>query len=601
MQISPANNGSQPGLLTGKNLTDTRRRSSPLFPGIPNGFRTLCQALLAVALLCLFPVAVSASGSTMELNSEHRLVADHNLWYPLEPSLLQGDLAQLKSHVAATEPVKGSIIGRAGAFITHLELASGSSQTWFVIPSANFIDSAVAYWQPEGKPAIKLARLSQLGLSYTPRIMHARALPLPMAQDQRGTLWLAISAKHFPTPVSISLYSHQAFSKHQLLSNYVTGASIVVMLTLAFLALTIYMRTAEPLTLTCAGYVGLHGIGWAAAAGVLNDLLQPSQLNLTYAGMYLFPFAIACASLFTKALFNCQEKFPRLGKRLGTLAKAVTALGIVMLWLPFQITFYLSHLIAALWVGLSIWIGITMLSNQDFRAKYYLFGNLCYSLSLLYYVISHSLTAPGLPYPELTVVAALTIDCICILLSLSEWIKIKQNGFNRMFYEARIDPLTKVGNRLFMNEKLSLLCGHHIIAFIDFDGMKNINDTMGHDAGDRFLSQAAALMRERVAKTGEVFRTGGDEFVWLIQAADREELVSLVGQLDKTVSELEASIRKSWPDAGISFGLASSLDCKSTSECLRMADRAMYQHKKSKKKTRHQAPLKNKWDKVEIN
>ncbi|MFP2769330.1 GGDEF domain-containing protein [Oceanisphaera sp. KMM 10153] len=538
------------------------------------------SVLLLVSLAALSSHAEVDAG--LHLNKAVHRLADHQRWYPLDASLTRAPFPELQQRLSTATAAVDSLIGRSGTFVTRIPINNTRRQTWFVVPGTNFIDTGLAYWQPdEGSPRM-LAEFSQLKAGTTPRLMHNQALPLSLEEHESGQLWVLVQAQHFPTRVPLTFYSRQAFYQHQFRSNTATVGAIAIMLTLAVLALAIYVRTRQPLSLTYAGYVGLHALGWAAAAGAINGFAANTGLNLTYAGMHLFPFAIACASLFACGLFNCTGQHPGLARVLKWLAIIVTLLGMVMLWLPFQVTFYLSHLVALVWVPLSLWIGVTMLSREDFRAKYYLVGNLFYSASLVYYVISHSSLVSGLAYPELAVVTALAVDCVCILFSLAEWLKIKQNDFNRAFYEARIDPLTQVGNRLLMQERLSCLSGTYIIMFIDFDGMKAINDSMGHDAGDHFLSEASRLMRKQVSQSDEIFRTGGDEFVWLVQGITTRQLPGSRRRLESTISNIETALHANWPMSGISFGLVTSQDGGDASECLAMADRKMYRHKATK-------------------
>ena len=191
-----------------------------------------------------------------------------------------------------------------------------------------------------------------------------------------------------------------------------------VAVTLALMALVTYIRTRQIIILACAGYVGLHGLGWFTASGQLGYLFKFTALNPVYAGLLIFPFAIAAASQFTKLLFSCPKHYFRLNKFLHGFAITSFSLGVLMWVLPFEASYLISHMIAAFWILVSTGIGIYMLGKSDFRAKYYLIGNLTYSLSLGYYVLSHTKLVNIDLSPELVVVCALAIDCICILLSL---------------------------------------------------------------------------------------------------------------------------------------------------------------------------------------
>lgn len=86
--------------------------------------------------------------------------------------------------------------------------------------------------------------------------------------------------------------------------------------------------------------------------------------------------------------------------------------------------------------------------------------------------------------------------------------------------QARTDPLTGCANRLALNEDLARSAGSAsrsgldlALAAIDLDGLKRINDTQGHAAGDAALQALVARLREQLRDADTLYRTGGDEFV----------------------------------------------------------------------------------------
>lgn len=107
----------------------------------------------------------------------------------------------------------------------------------------------------------------------------------------------------------------------------------------------------------------------------------------------------------------------------------------------------------------------------------------------------------------------------------------------RLRHMAYHDPLTGLANR----NKLEQFV-HHILAssrrhqqsfsllFLDLDRFKNINDTIGHEAGDALLQVIAERLRSAVRNTDLVARLGGDEFVLVITDVKRTESVALIAQ-----------------------------------------------------------------------
>ena len=88
----------------------------------------------------------------------------------------------------------------------------------------------------------------------------------------------------------------------------------------------------------------------------------------------------------------------------------------------------------------------------------------------------------------------------------------------RLELEAQRDPLTGLANRAVANARLAELAAqpasrHAVLAYLDLDGFKAVNDSYGHDAGDAVLVAAAARLRTVVRAGDEVVRLGGDEFL----------------------------------------------------------------------------------------
>lgn len=116
------------------------------------------------------------------------------------------------------------------------------------------------------------------------------------------------------------------------------------------------------------------------------------------------------------------------------------------------------------------------------------------------------------------------------------------NLLSQLEEKSSIDALTQVNNRNAMNELLNLyVTGEkHLpdvlgIAFADLNGLKTVNDDEGHEAGDKLLIRASALLKIVFADY-DIYRSGGDEFVILCPDITEEKLDELVVRL-KTMAE----------------------------------------------------------------
>jgi diguanylate cyclase (GGDEF)-like protein/excisionase family DNA binding protein len=123
------------------------------------------------------------------------------------------------------------------------------------------------------------------------------------------------------------------------------------------------------------------------------------------------------------------------------------------------------------------------------------------------------------------------------------------------------------------------------LMMLDLDKFKRVNDLLGHQAGDRFLSEVAKAIVGAGRETDHVFRYGGDEFTMLLPGADAKAGVRVAERVRKAVNALGAK-GTTWHAAGItvsaSFGIATFPTDGSTDETILLAaDRACFVAKRS--------------------
>jgi diguanylate cyclase (GGDEF)-like protein/PAS domain S-box-containing protein len=138
------------------------------------------------------------------------------------------------------------------------------------------------------------------------------------------------------------------------------------------------------------------------------------------------------------------------------------------------------------------------------------------------------------------------------------------------------DALTGLLNRASLHALLGerLAAGEHtVVAFLDLDGFKAVNDTWGHERGDRFLVAVGEALRAGPFAHVEAARMGGDEFV-VVTGADGFE-----GLTARLTSALAAVAAAEGVDVTGSVGIAMALPGDTPTELLRRADEAMYANK----------------------
>jgi diguanylate cyclase (GGDEF)-like protein len=152
--------------------------------------------------------------------------------------------------------------------------------------------------------------------------------------------------------------------------------------------------------------------------------------------------------------------------------------------------------------------------------------------------------------------------------------------------EASLDPLTRVGSRRFFEatlaERIQVSMRQFAVAVFDLDEFKAINDTHGHQAGDRVLQEVAGSLKEAMRPGDVVARLGGDEFVAIMvgvtlrQAELRlQDVVAAIAGRCATVEGL--------PNTSVSCGVAECSAGDTAESLIARADRALYDAKKKGK------------------
>ncbi|WP_193777826.1 diguanylate cyclase, partial [Streptomyces sp. E5N298] len=164
-------------------------------------------------------------------------------------------------------------------------------------------------------------------------------------------------------------------------------------------------------------------------------------------------------------------------------------------------------------------------------------------------------------------------------------------------HNAEHDPLTDLPNRaLFTRRVQQALSGRRAsdrgaalrgtaVLFIDLDGFKGVNDTIGHQAGDELLVQAARRLHEAVRKGDTASRLGGDEFAALIVGDGARDRAAREGHIRELADRLRLTLSQPYLIDGnevrvnASIGVAFAEPGLGAGELLRNADLAMYRAK----------------------
>lgn len=177
--------------------------------------------------------------------------------------------------------------------------------------------------------------------------------------------------------------------------------------------------------------------------------------------------------------------------------------------------------------------------------------------------------------------------CYIVARDVTDRVHVEQ----QLAFDARHDPLTGLYNRIEFMERLDIAFARSVrehqyafaIFYMDLNGFKTVNDTLGHTLGDALLKEVSLCLLDVVREVDTVARFGGDEFTILLDGVgSREQMVMVINRIHEKLQH--PFILQDHPvSTSVSVGVAlSSPAYKNAEHILRDADAAMYKAKTSK-------------------
>ena len=156
---------------------------------------------------------------------------------------------------------------------------------------------------------------------------------------------------------------------------------------------------------------------------------------------------------------------------------------------------------------------------------------------------------------------------------------------DRLITLALRDSLTGLYSRHYYEEEIARLkVSRHFpvsVIYIDIDNLNMINNTLGHNHGDKILKRASSVIGSDFRTEDNISRIGGDEFVVLLPDTNEETVIKIVERIRKSLKDHNIKVPN--PLLSFSMGYATALTNDQLEESIQLADKRMYVEKNSKK------------------
>jgi len=195
----------------------------------------------------------------------------------------------------------------------------------------------------------------------------------------------------------------------------------------------------------------------------------------------------------------------------------------------------------------------------------------------------------GIPHPELTPRVSAALDEL--MAEVHDLRGALESARKRIAYLENLadrDALVPVLNRRAFVRELARMISFAerygtpgSVLYFDIDGMKTINDTHGHGAGDAVLRHAAQALRDNLRGSDIVGRLGGDEFGVILAQADSASAALKAKALTREIHAAPLEWNGIALEVSVSFGIYIFAGGEAADEALNAADQAMYTHKRA--------------------
>jgi diguanylate cyclase (GGDEF)-like protein len=288
-----------------------------------------------------------------------------------------------------------------------------------------------------------------------------------------------------------------------------------------------------------------------------QDAVQRRAITGRLAGLLFVVGAIVAApanELFTD---------PRVGQAARWVDLLAFVSGIVCLCIPWRHVgerwFHLLPVVGTLEVALSVW---SVGTHGGVYSWYYVLVAVftAYAFERRRHIASHmtlvavAFAAPVVYLPSASNAPIRTLVAVPVILAVAGVVAYLREGLEEgkalLAEQARTDALTGVANVRVRDERLEYEIARHrragrelALLVLDLDRFKEVNDTLGHPAGDRLLRDVAAVLSATVRSGDTIARPGGDEFCVIAPETGRGEAQRLAERIEIALSTLDAAGR----------------------------------------------------------
>ncbi|NMH64623.1 GGDEF domain-containing protein [Shewanella salipaludis] len=534
-----------------------------------------------IGLMLLCGLGAAKAQARVELDAPYLFHLDEGQQFPSA----YAEVPEWMSSLREAPSVK--LTGGDYWMVTQL-LPHRTDGTW-VVDARNSIIENVDYWVLGSDGSSQLAH-SGYSAPYEFLFDYGRSFSLTPGIDY----WLVVklSSRYYSSAPQLEM---SPLAEHRLLTDQLAMIISLCLGGLVFIAcynLFIYLSTSDKAFLFYGVYVLSYFGGWAFTFHLPAHLWNFHLLELHH----LFFIGLPILNImFYKYFLQLPSYSPKLWRLSKILLWACILALPTSIWL-ISYTAIIASVLIMFWIALAITCGNVCLMKGFSPARYFILAFSCLLLPAVLILPGNlGITPDFIEYAELATLIGGTADALLLSLALANKLKLLSEERKAHIEElcfawetARRDALTQVGNRFAFDEFMQgatefadRVKQAMSLVLLDVDGLKTINETLGHHEGDRVLKSLVQTLQGIQLAHMSLYRLSGDEFAIILPSEEREALLLKINDLK------QALLAEGAKGVKLHCGYADNTQVAKSHEWLRLAGSKLYSDKIGKRREKY--------------
>ncbi|SIQ22890.1 diguanylate cyclase (GGDEF) domain-containing protein [Alkalispirochaeta americana] len=375
-----------------------------------------------------------------------------------------------------------------------------------------------------------------------------------------------------------------SLAREYLLLGAYFGILLILVLYNLFLYLFVRRRSYLYYLLYVSCIAGFH----LSLTGLAFQYLWPGHPWWANRSVMIFiAGSVATLQVFASELLSLKTAAPRFYRLLRCSAAGAVLMIVPALVLPYTPAMLMT---IAGFIMASVIFCVTILSTLRGRDRLTWYFFTAWMLMIIAGILLSARSLAILPHSFLTlfgIQVASILEIVILSLALAHRARLLDQQRKIARHQAATDGLTGLTNRRYFEDYASEIIQSSrasdtplALVLFDLDHFKKVNDTYGHDAGDTVLQTIAQRLTNHLRSSDALSRYGGEEFVFLLPQATREEALQKAEEVRSILSQQPISLDDQQPiTVTASFGVACLKNEPTLRELMKRADAALYQAK----------------------